>query len=36
MKRIIMILEILQTVVCTDIEDKEEADAPFIEKSEDT
>lgn len=26
-----MILEILQTVVCADIEDKEEADDPFIQ-----
>lgn len=26
-----MILEILQMVVCTDIEDKEEADDPFIQ-----
>lgn len=31
MKKIIMILEILQTVVCADIEDKEEADDPFIQ-----
>ena len=30
MKKIIMILEILQTV-CADIEDKEEADDPFIQ-----